>query len=194
MRAALAVLTCLAFAGVAFAGAERESPTPQIQIEGELSGGYGEYPPFLSFVDGLHVTGTPIEVDIETYRLQIDGLVEREASFTFDEIRSMEAESIDMVLECPGTFIDQGTWTGVQLQNLLAPLGIRPDATEVRFHSIDESYSLAIDLEQLDGNVLVAWAFNGEEFPVYHGYPLRICADGIAGAYWVKWLGRIEVM
>jgi DMSO/TMAO reductase YedYZ molybdopterin-dependent catalytic subunit len=144
-------------------------------------------------VDGLHVTGTPVEVDIDTYRLRIDGLVEREASYSYDEIRAMDAQSIDMVLVCPGTFTDQGTWTGVQLRNLLEPLGVDPAATKVRFHSIDESYSLAIDIDQLENDVLVAWAFNGREFPVYHGYPLRICADGVFGAYWVKWLGRIEV-
>jgi len=152
-----------------------------------------EYPQFLSFVDGLHVTGTPVEVDIATYRLRIMGLVATAASYTFDEIRSMPSEEIEMTLECPGTFVDEGTWTGVQLRELLAPLGIGPEATRVRFHSIDESYSLAIDIDDLAKDVLVAWAFNGEEFPVYHGYPLRVCVEGAAGAYWVKWLGRIEV-
>ena len=65
-------------------------------------------------VEGLHVTGTPIEVDIERYRLNVTGLVEKELSLTYENIKSMSASRVHVVLECPGYFVDEGYWTGIK--------------------------------------------------------------------------------
>jgi DMSO/TMAO reductase YedYZ molybdopterin-dependent catalytic subunit len=46
-----------------------------------------EIPPYLSLFEGLHVTGTPIDVFIEDYRLKISGAVDKELSLTFDDIK-----------------------------------------------------------------------------------------------------------
>ncbi|GAI46183.1 unnamed protein product, partial [marine sediment metagenome] len=49
-------------------------------------------PSYLSLYEGLHVTGHPIEVDINTYRLEVVGAVESPLSLTFDEIKKMDLE------------------------------------------------------------------------------------------------------
>jgi len=41
--------------------------------------------------------------------------------------------------------------------------------------------------------VSAAYEFNDKEFPVYHGFPLRVAAEGMQGNIWVKWLGEIVV-
>ena len=160
----------------------------------EEAGISDKYPAYLSLVDGLHVTGTPIEVDIDEYRLFVTGNVEKTLSLTFDEVKAFEPSRIHMELNCPGFFIDEGFWTGVYVRDLLAEAKVDPEATVVRLISIDGSYSkyLAID-DILESDIMVAYEFQDEEFPVYHGFPLRIAAEGQPGSIWVKWLGKIEV-
>jgi DMSO/TMAO reductase YedYZ molybdopterin-dependent catalytic subunit len=43
-------------------------------------------------MEDLGLTGTAIEVDIESYRLVVDGLVERPLSLTYDELLSYPSE------------------------------------------------------------------------------------------------------
>ena len=71
---------------------------------------------------------------------------------------------------------------------------MKDGARTVHFTSIDGSYTQVLSLEKvLKGNVLLAYEFEDRPFAVYHGFPLRLAAEGEAGSVWVKWLGRIEV-
>src|SRR5690606_39275273 len=44
-----------------------------------------------------------------------------------------------------------------------------------------------------DGDVLVAFAMNGEDLPFLNGYPLRLVVPGYYGTYWIKHLSHVEV-
>jgi sulfite oxidase len=44
----------------------------------------------------------------------------------------------------------------------------------------------------LDGEVVLAWAMNGEPLPAAHGAPLRVIVPGYIGARSVKWLTRVS--
>ena len=115
-------------------------------------------------------------------------------ALTLEEVRRLHAERLFMPLTCPGFFTDQGYWTGVRLGELLRMAGYRAGATTVVFSSVDGSYSQRLPLSVVLGeNILVAYQFDDRDFPVYHGYPLRIAAEGHPGAVWVKWLGSITV-
>ena len=151
-------------------------------------------PPYLSLVDGLHVTGETIDVDIETFRLRVRGEVEKPLELSFDEIRSLSTSRISMQLECPGFFLDEGFWTGVEVKDVLSLAGVKEAASSVRFICLDEYYSSELTLDRInEGEVLLAFEFNDELFPPYHGYPLRVAAQGETGSTWVKWLGEILV-
>jgi DMSO/TMAO reductase YedYZ molybdopterin-dependent catalytic subunit len=144
--------------------------------------------------EGLHITGTPIDVDINTYRLKISGAVDQELSLTFDDVKKMESVREEIELICPGFFVDNGYWTGVRVMDLLNLAGPQSNAININFISIDGSYSriLPLDLLKHDG-FLIAYQFSDKEFSKYHGYPLRLVAKGQAGSIWVKWLGEIKV-
>lgn len=163
----------------------------QEQLPGGAALG-GAYPE----VDGLHVTGVPVTVSISSYRLEIGGAVDNPLSLTFDQVKDMGSTRKYMVLECPGYFKDEGYWTGVEVSRLLESAGLRPDAAEVRFTSLDGDYSRTISIEDIMSNqgIMVAYHFNDREFPEIHGYPLRLVAEGEPGYVWVKWLGEIEVL
>ena len=150
---------------------------------------------YLDLYEGLHITGTPIDVDIKSYRLKIGGAVDKELSLTFDDVKKMESVREEIELVCPGFFVDKGFWTGVNVIDLLNLAGIKKEAKNVEFISIDSSYTQTLPIEKIKGDgFLIAYKFNDKEFSKYHGYPLRLTAKGEAGSYWVKWLGEINVV
>ena len=149
---------------------------------------------YLSLVDGLHVTGTPVKVDIEAYRLKVEGAVNNPLSLSFEDIQAMEAQQIYAELNCPGFFTDVGYWTGVRVRDILDKAGISEDAAAVAFIALGGSYrqQLPLELVKEDG-FLIAYKLNDKIFPPVHGYPLRLVAKGEPGSTWVKWLGEIRV-
>jgi DMSO/TMAO reductase YedYZ molybdopterin-dependent catalytic subunit len=149
---------------------------------------------YLSLVGGLHVTGTPVEVDLATFRLKVQGAVERPLALSFEQIRELPSVREEITLECPGFFIDRGVWTGVPVREFLARAGVRSGAKRVTFTSLDGGYSQSLALEDLQADgTLIAYEFNGKPFPKVHGFPVRLTAKGKAGSYWVKWLGSLSV-
>jgi len=53
--------------------------------------------------------------------------------------------------------------------------------------------ALTID-HALDGEVMLAWAMNGEDLPMLNGYPVRLIVPGHYGTYWIKHLSDIQVL
>jgi DMSO/TMAO reductase YedYZ molybdopterin-dependent catalytic subunit len=146
-------------------------------------------------IEGLHVTGKPVEVDIDEYRLKVTGEVDNPLSLTFSQVKEMESKRMFAVLNCPGFFTDEGYWTGVDLRYLLELTGLHEGAFMVSFTSID-GYTGTLSLESImeSEGMLVAYHFQDKEFPEVHGYPLRIVAEAEPGNVWVKWLAEIIVL
>ena len=93
-------------------------------------------------------------------------------------------------------------WTGVRLKDVLDRAGVKAGAVQVRFNGLDEPVvpdgpdfmkSLAIDHAR-DGEVMIAYAMNGEQLPLLNGFPLRLVVPGWYATYWVKMLNDIEVL
>jgi DMSO/TMAO reductase YedYZ molybdopterin-dependent catalytic subunit len=151
--------------------------------------GYTEYDPDA----GLHVTGSPVEVDLATYRLEVTGLVDYPLSLSYDQLRCLPRVESSPLLTCPGVFVDNATWAGVPLRDVLGLAGMQAGATRIHLIAAD-GYSVWVDLDQdtLD-NAFLAYEVNGETLPVLHGFPLRFVWPLHGGGYWVKWLVAIEV-
>jgi DMSO/TMAO reductase YedYZ molybdopterin-dependent catalytic subunit len=145
-------------------------------------------------VEQLHLTGRPPKhVDINAYRLTIDGLVENPISLTYQDILRYPSWTEVVLLICPTVFADNAEWTGVPLSTLLSEVGVKSNAQELRFSAID-GYTTTLSLEHaMEEGVFLAYEVNGKILPVAHGYPLRVVVRGQYGFEWVKWLTRIEV-
>jgi DMSO/TMAO reductase YedYZ molybdopterin-dependent catalytic subunit len=149
----------------------------------------------LTPIDQLGKTGSPVRLDIGTYRLVVDGLVERPLSLSYDELLALPAVTQVPRLECPGFFVDIAQWTGPSVRSLLEQAGVKPGANQVDFYDgHPQPYQKALTLEEaLADDTYLAYKVNGETLPVEHGYPLRLVAGSKLGSYWVKWLVRIEL-
>jgi DMSO/TMAO reductase YedYZ molybdopterin-dependent catalytic subunit len=178
---------------LAFAGGVGEGKAALAQA-GETAKPESQQFNYLDEFEGLHITGTPIEIDISTYRLVVTGKVNKPLTLTLGEVKALTAVDRKLALECPGFFMDIGTWTGVPVRTLLERAGVQAEAVVVIFTTVDESYTTRLPLKQaLSEDTLVAYHFNGKDFHRVHGFPLRLVAGGREGSDWVKWLGKIIV-
>src|SRR5260370_18113854 len=53
----------------------------------------------------------------------------------------------------------------------------------------------SLDLDHAsDGEVMIAFAMNGQQLPLLNGFPLRLVVPGWYSTYWVKMISDIEVL
>jgi DMSO/TMAO reductase YedYZ molybdopterin-dependent catalytic subunit len=140
------------------------------------------------------------DVDRDSWKLEVGGLVARPASIGYDELLAMPAVEQYVTLQCISNFVGGdlvGTakWTGVPLREVLRRAGgVSPGAVRVVFHAVG-GYADSLPLAKaLDPATVVAYGMNDRSLPRAHGYPARIIAPGIYGMKNVKWLERIEVV
>lgn len=161
------------------------------------------------------------DIDVAQHRLTVKGLVDREVSFSVDELRKLfPVVTLQGMLECAGSGraayspTASGTpwlatggmgcpkWTGVRLRDVLRAAGIKPNAAHVAGQGGDfgviataapviRSVPLA---KALDEHTLVAFGMNDGPLPKVHGYPLRLVVPGWVGSASTKWLNTITVL
>jgi DMSO/TMAO reductase YedYZ molybdopterin-dependent catalytic subunit len=94
-------------------------------------------------------------------------------------------------------------WTGTPLGPILAEAGLLEQSSEVVFTGLDrgvqgnvmQQYERSLSLaDATRGEVLLAYAINGQRLPPQHGFPLRLIVPGWYGMAHVKWLRSITVL
>jgi len=133
-------------------------------------------------------------IDKDAYRLRIDGMVERPANLTYDQVTSYAPISKVVTLNCVEGWSFTAKWTGVPVKTLLDGNGIKENVTAVIFYSVD-GYSTAHDLDYLiDNNIILAYRINDITLPPERGFPLQLVAEGKYGYKWAKWIDHIELV
>jgi DMSO/TMAO reductase YedYZ molybdopterin-dependent catalytic subunit len=142
---------------------------------------------------GLHVTGTAQVIDLASYRLVVNGAVDRELSLTYDDLRRLPKVTATPLLNCPGFFTDSTTWSGVSIKTILEMAGVQPGAARIIMKAADR-YSMPLVLDEaLNPENFLAYEWMGQPLPVLHGFPLRAVIPSQYGSFWVKWLLEITV-
>ena len=134
------------------------------------------------------------QVDLNTWRLEIDGRVQRPVKLTYSQITEIPPVRRDVLLICPGVFAYHARWEGISVAKLLEMARIDPDATHVSFSGPEGTYekSERFPLEDiLSGRVFLAYRVNDRVLPKKHGFPLRVVAEGYYGGDWVKYVHNI---
>jgi len=138
------------------------------------------------------------KVNAEAWRLEVTGLVERPATYSLQELRSLTATEHEVTLECISNSVGAGLisnalWRGVSLPALLSAAGLKPGIRTVNLHGAD-GYLHTTSLEEaMDPAALVAYEMNGAQLPDRHGYPARVLMPRNYGEVSVKWLTRIDL-
>ncbi len=140
------------------------------------------------------------QVRAEEWELRIHGMVEREVTFTFDDLLRRRLVEEDITLTCVsntvgGPLVGNARWLGVPLLDLLDEAGIQAGADQLVGRSVD-GWTSGFPVETLrDGRTaLLAIGMNGEPLPLEHGFPARVIVSGIYGyVSATKWITEIEV-
>jgi DMSO/TMAO reductase YedYZ molybdopterin-dependent catalytic subunit len=179
----------------------------------------GVFTPNDQFYVRWHWAVIPTEVDVDKFRLAVRGHVNQVLSLSLKDLLSMPPFEIAAVNQCSGNSrgffqprvaggewahgaMGNARWMGVRLKDVLDRAGVKTGAVQVRFDGADEPVvpegpdfkkSLAIDHAR-DGEVMIAYAMNGEQLPLLNGFPLRLVVPGWYATYWVKAVNDIEVL
>lgn len=94
-------------------------------------------------------------------------------------------------------------WTGIRLRDVLEDAGIQADAVYIGYHAADlhlsrdpgkEPISRGVPVwKAIQDETLLAFAMNGEDIPLVHGYPLRLVAGGWPASVSGKWVHTLSV-
>jgi DMSO/TMAO reductase YedYZ molybdopterin-dependent catalytic subunit len=128
------------------------------------------------------------------WSLKVGGLVDHPFELSYDELLQMPATKMTRDFQCvTGWRVPSVQWKGVRLSHLLDRAGVQPDATALRFHSFDGTYTESLTLGQARRpDVIAAYRFEGDPLSDEHGGPVRLYVAPMYGYKSLKWLDRIE--
>ncbi|MFQ6028708.1 MAG: molybdopterin-dependent oxidoreductase, partial [Dehalococcoidia bacterium] len=119
-------------------------------------------------------------MDLQDFRLRIEGAVTNPTSFTFDDLKSLPAVRREVRMDCVGGFRNNSIMEGVPLGAVLESLGVATEARRAVFHCAD-GYDVALDLADLqEQEAFLAYSVNDQAIPEM-GYPLRLAVPGKYG-------------
>lgn len=129
------------------------------------------------------------------YRLTVDGLVDRPATYTLEQLQAMPRTRLVRDVQCvTGWRVPRTPFTGVPLAHLLQAAGVRPGAAALRFTCFDGVYSESLTLDQARRpDVLVAYGMQDEPVAAVHGGPVRLYVGPMYFYKSAKWLSGITV-
>ncbi|WP_136603429.1 molybdopterin-dependent oxidoreductase [Salinigranum halophilum] len=135
------------------------------------------------------VADDPDPVDLDAWRLRVDGLVESPLTLSDETLDTRDQRRA--LLDCTSGWYTVEDWRGVSLGTVLDEAGVDGGARWVTVHSVT-GYRWSFPLTEARG-FLLATHVGGERLSHGHGFPLRLVAPQRRGFQWVKWVTRIEL-
>lgn len=148
----------------------------------------------------VDIDSLPPQVNVEKWRLEVNGDVNTPLSLTLKEIHDMPPVSQYITLSCisnpiGGDLISTTLLTGVQLKAVLARAGVQSEQIQgVKIDSADGFFETVSKADSQDPRTLLAYAMNQKPLPAAHGYPLRIYIPNRYGMKQPKWITRLTVL
>ena len=128
------------------------------------------------------------------WRLSVDGMVARPASFSLSDLKSFPARNQITEVACEEGWSYIAEWIGTPLVHVLNEAGILPQARYVAYFSIDSDWWESIDMaDALHPQTFLTWGMNDGDLPVGFGGPLRMRVPRQLGYKNVKYITRLTV-
>ena len=136
----------------------------------------------------------PQYIDIETYKLEISGLVQNPLSYKYDEVINNHDHYKKVVtLDCVEGWSVTILWEGLLIRDLLEEVKPLPAARVIIFHAYD-GYTSSLPLDYImNRDILMAYKMNEITIPPERGFPFHLVAESKWGYKWVKWITQIEL-
>ena len=190
----LLLVAAVAIAGVFLVRSARQSST---NVENLAAVEIREYQGTdLSSIAAFHENSIkgPQQIDLESYRLKVDGLVENSLEDTLAEVTDNHQSYNKVVtLNCVEGWRVTILWEGVLVKELIEEAKASPEANTVIFHAYD-GYTTSLPLDYIMGqDIMLAYKMNGVVLPPERGAPFQLVAESKWGYKWIKWVTQIEL-
>jgi DMSO/TMAO reductase YedYZ molybdopterin-dependent catalytic subunit len=182
-----------------------------------------EFTPNEAFFVRWHLPTIPNAVDLNQWRLRVEGNVEKPCAFSFSELTTrFPPVTFAAVDQCSGNSrsrfqprlaggqwgngaMGNALWTGVKLRELLNAAGVKSGSVQIQLEGLDRGlgpegygsnrFMKALDLSNpvIDESI-VAYAMNNAPLPMLNGFPVRMIVPGYFATYWLKSLSWIRVL
>jgi DMSO/TMAO reductase YedYZ molybdopterin-dependent catalytic subunit len=142
----------------------------------------------------LNAEATP-RISTDRWTFTVEGLVERERTWTWDEIHALPASRYEGDIHCVTTWSKFGMrFDGVSVDTLLDAAGVLPTAT----HAIavaHTGYTTNLPLADVTGGkAWVVWDVDGEPLTREHGGPARLLVPHLYFWKSAKWVSGLRLL
>ena len=172
-----------------------------------------------AFFVRYHLAGIPLEIDPDTFTVEVKGKVDKPVKLKLADLKRMRSVEVVAVNQCSGNSrgffeprvpggqsangaMGNARWRGVPLKAVLDLAGVQSGAKQVTFNGLDTpivdktpDFVKALNIDHArDGEVMIAYQMNNADLPMLNGFPVRLVVPGYYGTYWVKHLSEITVI
>jgi DMSO/TMAO reductase YedYZ molybdopterin-dependent catalytic subunit len=142
----------------------------------------------------LNAEATP-KISTERWTFTIEGLVEHEVSWTWDEIHALPRSRYEGDIHCVTTWSKLGmTFDGVSVDTLLEAAKPLPTASFVVATS-HTGYTTNLPLDDVTGGkAWVVWDADGEPLTAQHGGPARLLVPHLYFWKSAKWVSGLRLL
>ena len=172
-----------------------------------------------AFFVRYHLAGIPLDIDPDTFTVEVKGKVDKPLKLSLADLKTdAERSRSSRSTSARATAAASSSRASPAASSATAPWAMRaggacrsrpcstgpasrPGARQVTFNGLDgpvvdktPDFVKALDIDHArDGEVMLAYAMNGQDLPFLNGFPLRLVVPGYYGTYWVKHLNEITV-
>jgi DMSO/TMAO reductase YedYZ molybdopterin-dependent catalytic subunit len=190
------------------------------QLETPLHYFLTDLTPNEAFFVRWHLAGIPTTVDLQTFRLEVSGHVQKPLSLSLHDLKTkFQPVSLVALAQCAGNSrslfeprvpggqwgngaMGNARWKGARLKDVLDAAGVKPGAIQVGLRGLDVPslpatpvFQKSLQIEHArDGEVMIAYEMNDASLPMLNGFPIRLVVPGWYGTYWVKTLTSVTVL
>ena len=139
--------------------------------------------------------GPTPRVDLDAWRLKVEGLVKTPREWTWEEIHALPGSTFEGDIHCVTRWSKLGTsFAGVSVDTLLEAVEPRPEATHV-VASCYGGYTTNLPLDDVrGGKAWVAWDHEGAPLPPEHGGPARLLVPHLYFWKSAKWVAGLRLL